>query len=72
MKLQKIFGLLLIAAGAIGLAYGQLEYTKESSELKLGPLELSVREKESVKIPPWLGIGAIAVGSLLLVVGGRR
>lgn len=72
MKLQKIAGLVLIAAGALGLVYGQLEYTRESSELKLGPIELSVKEKEQVKIPPWLGLGAIALGSLLLVVGGRR
>jgi hypothetical protein len=39
--------------------------------VKLGPLELKVKEKETVNIPVWAGVGAIVIGGLLLVFGGR-
>ncbi|HEY2986524.1 MAG TPA: hypothetical protein VGL11_02290 [Candidatus Binatia bacterium] len=64
----KILAIVLIVAGVLGLAYGSFSYTKETHEAKLGPLELQVKEKETVNIPQWAGIGAIAVGVLLLVV----
>jgi len=40
--------------------------------VKLGPLELTVKEKETVNVPLWAGIGAIVVGGVLLVAGGKR
>lgn len=72
MKLMQIAGLVLIAAGTAGLVYGQFDYTKDKSDVSFGPIEFTVREKESVKIPPWLSIGFIALGSLLLVIRTKR
>ena len=40
--------------------------------MKLGPLEFSVKEKETVNVPVWAGVGAIVVGGLLLLLGGKR
>jgi hypothetical protein len=40
--------------------------------VKLGPLEISAKQKETVNIPMWAGIGAIVVGGLLLVLGGKK
>ena len=60
--------LVLIVAGVLGLAYGGFTYTKDTHETKLGPIELSVEEKETVNIPVWLGACAIIAGVLLLVV----
>ncbi len=68
----KIVAILLVAAGTLGLVYGGFSYTKESHDLKLGPVELSVKEKKSVNIPMWAGVGAIVLGGLLLVMGGRK
>jgi hypothetical protein len=62
----------LIIAGALALAYGGFSFTKETHQAKLGPIELSVSEKQTVNIPLWAGIGAIVGGGLLLVFGGRR
>lgn len=67
----KLVAVALIVVGALGLAYGGFSYTKDTTAVKLGPIELSVREKETVNIPLWAGIGAILAGGLLLVVGGR-
>ena len=72
MSLIKIFALALIAAGTLGLVYGSFSYTKETHQAKLGPLELSVKEKETVNIPQWAGVGAIAAGALLLLARTKR
>ncbi|CAG0970377.1 hypothetical protein BURK1_01196 [Burkholderiales bacterium] len=72
MNLTKIVGIVLIVAGALGLAYGGFSYTKETHDMKIGPIELSVKDKESVNIPVWLGVGAIVAGGLLIVFGSRK
>jgi drug/metabolite transporter (DMT)-like permease len=74
MKLNpiKIIAIVLIAAGALGLVYGGFSYTKETHEAKLGPIDLSIQEKERVNIPVWAGVGAIAIGGLVLLLGVRK
>ncbi len=59
--------MVLIVAGVLGLLYGSFSYTKDTTAVKIGPIELAVKEKETVNIPVWAGIGAIVVGGLLLV-----
>ena len=71
MNARQIIAVLLIVAGVLGLVYQQFSFTKETHEAKIGPLELSVKEKETVNIPLWASLGAIGVGVVLLV-GGRR
>ena len=72
MSAIKMAAIVLIAAGVLGLAYGSFSYTKDTHEAKLGPLELSVTEKETVNIPVWAGVGAVVVGGALLLVGGKK
>jgi drug/metabolite transporter (DMT)-like permease len=72
MSTTKIAGIVLIVAGTLGLIYGGFSYTKEKHDVKLGPLEFSVVEKEKVNIPVWAGAGAIAIGVVLLVIGGKK
>jgi multidrug transporter EmrE-like cation transporter len=64
----RILAIILIVAGVLGLAYGSFSYTKETHEAKIGPLELSVKEKETVNVPQWAGVGAIVIGVVLLLV----
>ncbi len=72
MNSVKIAAIVLMVAGVLGLVYGSFSYTKETHEAKLGPIELSVQEKERVNIPVWAGVGAIAIGGALLLLGGRK
>jgi drug/metabolite transporter (DMT)-like permease len=72
MNPKTIVAIVLIVAGALGLVYEQFSFTKETHQAKIGPIELSVKEKETVSIPKWLGGGAIALGVLLLVVGRKK
>ena len=61
----------LIAAGVLGLGYGSFSYTKETHGASLGPIELSVSEKQTVNVPLWAGVGAIVIGIAGLLLGGK-
>jgi len=67
MNAQKIIAIILLVAGALGLAYGGFSYTKETHQADLGPIQLSFDEKERVNVPVWAGIGMLAIGGVLLV-----
>jgi len=68
MSGMKMIGIALIAAGILGLAYRGFSYTKETHEAKIGPLELSVNEKQTVGIPVWIGVGTLVAGAFLLML----
>ncbi len=72
MNATKIVAIVLIIAGVLGLLYGGFSYTKDTTAVKVGPIELSVKEKQTVNIPIWAGIGAIVIGGLLLVLGSKK
>jgi TRAP-type C4-dicarboxylate transport system permease small subunit len=72
MNAKRLIAIALIVAGVLALVYGGFSYTKDTTAVKLGPIELSVKEKKTVDLPMWLGVGAIAVGGLLLVLGGKK
>ncbi|HWN07307.1 MAG TPA: hypothetical protein VNO53_09100 [Steroidobacteraceae bacterium] len=71
-KALSIVAIVLIALGAFGLARGKFSYTEETHEAEVAGIELSVKDKETVSVPQWLSIGAIALGVVLLVVGRRK
>jgi len=72
MSAVKMMAIVLIIAGLLGLVYGQFSYTKETQQAKLGPLELSVKDTETVNIPVWAGVGAIVAGGGLLLFASRK
>jgi TRAP-type C4-dicarboxylate transport system permease small subunit len=72
MSAIKIAAIVLIAAGVLGLVYGGFSYTKETHEVKIGSLELSMKDKETVNVPVWAGVGAIVIGGILLLVPTKK
>ncbi|MEO8153970.1 MAG: hypothetical protein ABI605_12930 [Rhizobacter sp.] len=68
----KLVAAILIVAGLLGLLYGGFSYTKATHDIKLGPIEFSVKEKESVNVPVWAGVAAIVAGAGLLLFGGKK
>lgn len=68
MDTVRILAIVLIVAGALGLIYGGFTYTKDSQQAKIGPLELTVKDTETVNVPVWAGVGALVVGGILLFV----
>jgi uncharacterized membrane protein len=72
MNAVKILGIVLIVGGVLGLMYGGFTYTKDTHEAKIGPLKLSVTDKETINVPIWAGVGAVVIGGLLLVFGNKK
>lgn len=68
----KILALGLIVAGALGLVYGSFTFTKETHEANVGPINLTVKDKETVNVPVWAGVVAVLVGGGLLFFPGKR
>ena len=72
MNPTKLIAIFLIVAGCLGLAYGGFSYTKQTSAVKLGPIELKVQERETVNVPLIVSAGAVVLGVFLLVTVGRK
>ena len=72
MNALKIPAIVLILAGVLGLAYGSFSYTKQTHDVKIGPIEMSVQDKQTVNVPVWAGVGAIVIGGALLLFGARK
>ena len=72
MNVTKAIGILLIVAGCLGLAFGGFSYDKETTGLKVGPVELKVQEKQTVTVPLLVSAVGIGIGIFLLVGMGRK
>ncbi|MCY7304827.1 MAG: hypothetical protein LH632_01515 [Rhodoferax sp.] len=68
MNPTRMIAIVLIVAGVLGLAYGGFSYTRQTTGLKLGPLELKVQERETVSVPLIVSAGVLLVGIVLLVI----
>ena len=72
MNTMKLLGIAFLVGGLLGLLYGGFTYTKETHETKIGPIVLSVTDKETVNVPIWAGVGAIVIGGLLMFSGSKK
>ena len=72
MNAVKIVAIVLMVGGVLGLIYGGFTYTKETHKAELGSLALTVKDKETVNVPVWAGVGAIVIGGVLLLFQGKR
>ncbi|MGJ0515000.1 MAG: hypothetical protein ACR65O_04515 [Methylomicrobium sp.] len=72
MNTVKVLAIILIIGGILGLVYGNFTYTKETQEAKLGPLELTIKDTQTVNIPVWAGVTAIVTGGALLLFASRK
>ncbi|AYQ26973.1 MULTISPECIES: hypothetical protein [unclassified Polaromonas] len=72
MNAARITGIVLIVLGLAGFFTGGFSFTKDTTAAKLGPIQLTVKEKESVNIPQWLSLGAVVLGAVVLVIGFKK
>ena len=72
MNSTKMAALVLIVAGVLALVYGGFTYTKDTHDADIGPIHMSVDEKEHVSVPVWAGVGALVLGGVLFLVGNKR
>ena len=69
---MKIIALALIVFGVIALAYGGISYTRDKKVIDLGPIQATAKTRETIPLPPVLGIVAIAGGTVMLVAAARK
>jgi hypothetical protein len=72
MNPAKLAAIVLIVVGILALAYGGFTYTKDTHQADIGPIHMSVDEKEHVSVPVWAGVGALVLGGVLLLAGNKR
>jgi hypothetical protein len=66
MKGTKLLGAVLLGLGLLALAYGGFSYTKDTDKVNVGPVHISVQDRERVNIPLWAGVVVAIVGGVLL------
>jgi len=69
---MRVIGIILIVLGIIGLAYGGITYTRRRDTVSIGPITATVKQRETVPIPPVAGAIALVAGIGLVIAGGRR
>jgi hypothetical protein len=68
----KVLGIALIVLGTIALVYEGITYTTRERVIELGPFRAEVERKKTIPLSPLVGVAAVAAGTVLLVVAGRR
>ena len=71
MKPLTIVGALLIVLGVVALVYQGITYTSRETVLDIGPVHATADREKTIPLSPIVGIGAVAGGVALLVVGAR-
>ena len=69
---MRMLAIVLLAAGVLALVYGGFSYTRKTHDAKLGPLEISVSEKQRVNVPVWAGVVLVAAGAGLLLTQKKK
>lgn len=72
MKPIGIIGIVVAALGLVALVAGSFSYTKKEQVAEIGGLEMSVRDKETVTVPPLVGIVLLAIGGTLVAIGRKK
>jgi hypothetical protein len=68
---MRMVGIVVLALGILALVYGGLSYTQETHDVKLGPAEFSVHEKQHGNVPLWAGVALAVVGAGVLISGKK-
>jgi uncharacterized membrane protein HdeD (DUF308 family) len=72
MSGRRMIGLVLVIVGIVALAWGGISWTREKTVVDLGPIEATAEERETIPLPPVLGVISLVGGILLLVVPEKR
>ncbi len=70
--MNRTLGMILIALGLIGLAWGGFTYTTKEKVVDIGPIHATRDKTHSVPLPPIVGAVAVIGGIVLLVARGKQ
>jgi len=72
MRTALIAGIILVALGALMLAYQGFTYTSRKKVVDIGPIQATAKHEKTVDLPPVLGATVLVGGVVLLVLGARK
>ena len=70
--MNKTIGMILIALGLFGLAWGGFTYTTRETVVDIGPIHATLEKTRDVPVPPIAGALALIGGIALLTVGRKQ
>ena len=68
---MKLFGVVLIVIGLLGVAWGGFTYTTREKVIDLGPVEATRDKKTTIPISPLAG-GLAIVAGIVMVASGKK
>jgi hypothetical protein len=68
---NKTLGIILIAVGLFGLAWGGFTYTTREKVIDIGPIHATRDETHRVPLPPIAGAVAL-IGGIVLLVAAKK
>ena len=71
MRTATLIGVLLIALGAVSLAYQGITYTTHKKVLDIGPIQATEEQHKTIPMPPVLGVIALVAGVAVLIAGRK-
>jgi hypothetical protein len=72
MRPIAILGVVLIVFGLAALAYQGITYTSKETVIDIGPLHATADREKTLRLPPVVGIAAVAGGVALVIAGARK
>jgi hypothetical protein len=69
--MNKTVGIILIALGLFGLAWGGFTYTTREKVVDIGPIHATREKTHNVPLPPIAGARSL-IGGIVLLVGRRK
>ncbi len=69
--MNKILGIVLIALGLFGLAWGGFKYTTTEKVVDIGPIHATREETHNLPIPPIAGAVAL-IGGVVLLIASKK
>jgi uncharacterized membrane protein len=69
--MNKTLGIILIALGLLGLAWGGFTYTTREKVIDVGPIHATRDETHHVPLPPIAG-AVVLIGGIALLLAGKR
>jgi hypothetical protein len=70
--MNKVLGVVLVALGVIGLAWGGFAYTSRERVVDIGPIHAARDKTHFVSLPPLAGAVALIGGIALLLAGAKE
>ncbi len=69
--MNKTLGMILIALGLFGLAWGGFTYTTREKVVDIGPIHATRDKSHNIPLPPIVGAVAL-IGGIVLLVARRK